>query len=265
MPVQTRWKCLEAFIFVPLTILLFVLLLPVIMWHGFYSLWMESCSTQGNRPINLIKERKEGRLVWKSQDSFLLINLNPLPIIGMKMKIHHHCSNDGSLSIPLALHHYSQLLLCMQICLTVLYFRHNPLCFIQQVFLSVAFFPSSVFTALQVKVIFMLLRFTSHPNHSDIKSTFVKVRHSDPGLSSGLSSCESKYSPSWCYLRTIYEVYDHNDIWVTRHVTHRSLHSSYTVYICGYRRTGIIPATVGTVYSVCGKVWKVLMGHLERR
>lgn len=167
------------------------------MWHGFYSLWMEFSSTRGNRPINLISGRKEGRIAWKSQDSFLLINSNPLPSSAWRWK---------SITTAVMMVHYQFHWLCIitvshffvheNLSCSFFYFGHRlkfPLLFSQQVVpLSVypLFSPPS-----RLNLISVPFRFASASWAYDIKSIFVKARYSDPGLSIGGCPCLKANTP----------------------------------------------------------------------
>lgn len=185
--------------------------------------------------------------------------LESAPIIRMKRKIHHHRCNDGSLSIPLALHHYSQSLFCAWksvLQFFVFNFGHRlkfPLLFTQQVVFSATFCPSSLFTALQVKtdlgavlICIAVLSLWYQKHLCESETLRPRAEHW------WLSLSESKYSPGWCYLRTTPGAFDHDDIWVTRHVAHHSSHSTCTVYIHGCGTIEVKVATVvGTVSPVC--------------
>lgn len=220
---------------------------------------MEFSSTQGNRRINLISGRKEGRIAWKSQDSFLLINSNPLPSSAWRWK---------SITTAVMMVHYQFHWLCiitvshffvhenLSCSLFVFYFGHRlkfPLLFSQQVVFSATFCLSSLFTALQVKtdlgavlICIAVLSLWYQKHLCESETLRARAEHW------WLSLSESKYSPGWCYLRTTPGAFDHDDIWVTRHVAHHSSHSTCTVYIHGCGTIGVKAATVvGTVSPVC--------------
>lgn len=220
---------------------------------------MEFSSTRGNRRINLISERMEGRIAWKSQDSFLLINSNPLPSSAWRWK---------SITTAVMMVHYQFHWLCI---ITVSHFfvHENLSCsFLFLTLGTVWNSPSSslsrsfsvplsvylsLFTALQVKtdlgailICIAVLSLWYQKHLCESETLRPRAEHW------WLSLSESKYSPGWCYLRTTPGAFAHDDIWVTRHVAHHSSHSTCTVYIHGCGTIEVKVATVvGTVSPVC--------------
>lgn len=162
---------------------------------------MEFSSTRGNRRINLISGRMEGQIAWKSQDSFLLINSNPLPSSAWRWK---------SITTAVMMVHYQFHWLCI---ITVSHFFVHENLSCSFLFLTLGTVWNSPSSSLsrsfsvplsvhplfsppsRLKLISVPFWFASLSWAYDIKSIFVKARHSDPGLSIGGCPCLKANTP----------------------------------------------------------------------